>query len=520
MGYRIKKKEEVVKAVRRIVREQLRSAIRVARDRKRDQEERVHEVRTRLKRSRAALALIRARGPGARPKRDDRRLRDAGRLLARPRDLAVQAHTFRVLGTRLQSELPPRLLVRLSAAERQIRRALEPKEVERDLKRAARALRRLRRDLSDWGVGSGRRAIGKGVTRTYRSGLAKLEAARERPTPDRFHDWRKQVKALSYELRIIAAAVPELTTTLMPKIDRLGEILGQVHDLDCVKATAGFASALVRPRGRRRGGAGRRRPAAGRAGERGPGPGRERVRGAGARRARAGRDRLEDLAQGAARRYERSRKRTADSAPCRRAGKVPVSPPAWSPVRSVACARVAGVSKRAPKAQEADRSPQPIGYRDGHARPRALAFNWDDGLLYVALSTADQVAVVDPSSSPPRLLTKVDACRFPDAIAALPKGGALVGCRFDPGLVRITGDAAGGFRASRLAAGLPAGARGLVVPATGRRPTSRRRLCAGSRSWRSTTVGCCRRSRREFRRARCAWCRRAAGPEVTARSWW
>ena len=135
----------------------------------------------------------------------------------------------------------------------------------------------------------------------------------------------------------------------------------------------------------------------------------------------------------------------------------------------VACARVAGVSKPAPNAKAADLPSQPIGYRDGHARPRALAFNGDDGLLYVALSTADQVAVVDPSSSPPRLLTKIDACRFPDAIAALPKGGALVGCRFDRGLVRITGDAARGFRASRLAAGLPAGARGLVVPGDGKR---------------------------------------------------
>src|SRR5580692_10390562 len=135
----------------------------------------------------------------------------------------------------------------------------------------------------------------------------------------------------------------------------------------------------------------------------------------------------------------------------------------------VACSRAAGVSRRAPNAPEAELSPQPSGYRDGHARPRALAFNRDDGLLYVALSTADQVAVVDPSSSPPRLLTKLDACRFPEAIAALPKGGALVGCRFDPGLVRITGDAAAGFRASRLAAGLPAGARGLVVPGDGKR---------------------------------------------------
>ena len=134
----------------------------------------------------------------------------------------------------------------------------------------------------------------------------------------------------------------------------------------------------------------------------------------------------------------------------------------------VACSRAAGVSRRAPNAPEAELSPQPGGYRDGHARPRALAFNWDDGLLYVALSTADQVAVVDPSSSPPRLLAKLDACRFPDAIAALPKEGALVGCRFDPGLVRITGDRARGFRASRLAAALPAGARGLAVARDGK----------------------------------------------------
>jgi CHAD domain-containing protein len=237
MGYRIKQEEKVDRAVRRIVREQLREAIRAARDRKLGQEERVHEVRTRLKRSRAALSLIRHRA-GDRAKRDDKRLRDAGRLLARPRDLAVQAHTFRVLGTRLQSELPPRLLARLAAAERQIRRTLQPDDVERDLRRARRALRRLRRDLGTWDVGNGRRAIGDGVTRTYRNGLASLEAARAQPSPETFHDWRKQVKALSYELRIIASAVPELTTTLIPKIERLGEVLGQVHDLDCVNATA------------------------------------------------------------------------------------------------------------------------------------------------------------------------------------------------------------------------------------------------------------------------------------------
>src|SRR5947207_15998939 len=76
-------------------------------------------------------------------------------------------------------------------------------------------------------------------------------------------------------------------------------------------------------------------------------------------------------------------------------------------------------------------------YRDGHTRPRALAFNPDDRLLYVALSTSDEVAIVDPAASPPRLLARKRVCGFPDAIAVVPGGGAVVACRFDPALRRI-----------------------------------------------------------------------------------
>jgi mono/diheme cytochrome c family protein len=65
-------------------------------------------------------------------------------------------------------------------------------------------------------------------------------------------------------------------------------------------------------------------------------------------------------------------------------------------------------------------------YRDGHTRPRALAFNADDGLLYVALSTSDEVAIVDPAAAPPRLLARRRVCAFPDAIAAAPGGGVKV----------------------------------------------------------------------------------------------
>jgi mono/diheme cytochrome c family protein len=102
-------------------------------------------------------------------------------------------------------------------------------------------------------------------------------------------------------------------------------------------------------------------------------------------------------------------------------------------------------------------------YRDGHTRPRALAFNPDDGLLYAALSTSDEIAIVDPAAAPPRLLARKRLCAFPDAVAALPGGGALVACRFDASLRRVRRGGSGGWRVTTLAAGPEAGARGVAV---------------------------------------------------------
>jgi CHAD domain-containing protein len=240
MAYRIKRKERVGKGIRRILREQLRRAIETARDREgAAQDERVHEVRTRLKRSRAALELIGAKvGPIRNvAKRTDRRLRNRGRRLARPRDVAVQAHTFRILGARLSRELPAGLLERIRDAGEQMREKLDEKTVEKELRRTARSLRKLRRKLRKLPVKRGRRAIGKGITRTYRQARRALAAVHDDPTPERFHEWRKRVKLLSNELKIVGRAVPELATRYLAKVEKLGELLGDVHDLDCAAAT-------------------------------------------------------------------------------------------------------------------------------------------------------------------------------------------------------------------------------------------------------------------------------------------
>jgi CHAD domain-containing protein len=236
MAYRFKRKEQVGKGIRRILKEQLRRAIETAHERESGQADRVHDVRTRLKRSRAALELIGAE-VGKSAKRTNRRLRNQGRRLARPRDHVVQAHTFRILGTRLSRELPAGLLERMRNVGEQLRRKVDAKAVDKELRHTARALRRLRRRLGKWRVKRGRRAIGKGITRTYRQARRALAAVHADPTPERFHDWRKRVKVLSNELKIVGRAVPELAIRYAPKVEKLGEILGQVHDLDCAAAT-------------------------------------------------------------------------------------------------------------------------------------------------------------------------------------------------------------------------------------------------------------------------------------------
>ncbi|HVZ73563.1 MAG TPA: c-type cytochrome [Polyangia bacterium] len=108
-------------------------------------------------------------------------------------------------------------------------------------------------------------------------------------------------------------------------------------------------------------------------------------------------------------------------------------------------------------------------YRDGHARPRALAVDAADGRVYAALSTADALAVVDPGAGEvaPRVVARVPVCRFPDALVSLPSGGVLVACRFEPALRRVTRGPRGDYHVALVPAGDEASARGLALSPDG-----------------------------------------------------
>ena len=70
----------------------------------------------------------------------------------------------------------------------QMRHRLDAKSVEKELRRTGKRLRKLRRRVRDLPVRRGRRAIGEGITRTYRRARRAFAAVQDEPTPERRHD--------------------------------------------------------------------------------------------------------------------------------------------------------------------------------------------------------------------------------------------------------------------------------------------------------------------------------------------
>ena len=241
---------------------------------------------------------------------------------------------------------------------------------------------------------------GKASRETYRKARRALAAVQDDPTPERFHDWRKQVKVLSNELKIVGRAVPELATRYRDKVEKLGEILGQVHDLDCAAATAeqhprwfGSDADCEAVRGL---------------------VAEHRVvleREAFALAAGVFAGRARDVRELVETGWKTWRKRAAEGRRGRDQNRRPDDGRAGGSSSRRSWRRACWRRRTRPSGARLPVS-NTASYRDGHTRPRALAFNPDDGLLYVALSTSDEIAVVDPAASPPRVLAREQRLRL------------------------------------------------------------------------------------------------------------
>jgi CHAD domain-containing protein len=73
--------------------------------------------------------------------------------------------------------------------------------------------------------------IQRGFERVYARGQRAMAHAYTTQTPGKFHDWRKRVKYLRYQMRIVESSWPTVIGALATELDALSDLLGEEHDL-------------------------------------------------------------------------------------------------------------------------------------------------------------------------------------------------------------------------------------------------------------------------------------------------
>lgn len=236
MGFRLKLREPLPKGLTRVFHEQIDPALRLCRHSARQRGVTVHEVRKHLKKLRAAIRLTVVEVGKKQHAREDRCAREIGRLVSDLRDAQV----------RLQTLIQLRDETAKGSGENHFTRIEELLSLERESfsaafdgwqKQAIPKLERLEERLSKWPLaGISWQQICRAVAKTYKRGQRGLAKTIKKPDPENFHAWRKRVKDLWYQLRILQPLNRLVLEEIAADTKVLGELLGREHDYDFLVA--------------------------------------------------------------------------------------------------------------------------------------------------------------------------------------------------------------------------------------------------------------------------------------------
>lgn len=211
----------------------------------------VHESRKSTKRVRAVLRLIRFEIGEQIFRYEDHWMRDTARMVAPLREAYALVETFdvldRIFGHLLVDgvldEVRDRLTVRRDRLEARVME--DPELVSKVVANFEKAFGRYSnwptdptsRNVYGTGVRDEFAAIAPGFHKTYEEGRAQMVGAYSAFTTHRFHEWRKTVKYLRHQMELMTPLWPEVVVGMAITFERIGELLGQDHDLALLLAT-------------------------------------------------------------------------------------------------------------------------------------------------------------------------------------------------------------------------------------------------------------------------------------------
>jgi CHAD domain-containing protein len=239
MSFELKPAESLRKGVRRIVRKQMDEALEhLTGPHKGSRDEAVHEARKCFKKIRAVLRLVRPVIGEKSYRNENTCFRDAGRPLSEVHDAKILIETLDQLAEHFKEHLVSRSFGDARHALQDNLRAVRRRVL--DQRNAfpvvAEVVRQARGRSKGWAdVPNKWLAVGEGLEDVYRrAGDAHQEATAD-PTVEKLHEWRKQAKYLRYQLEVLTPVRPERLEELTNEADRMGELLGDDHDLAALR---------------------------------------------------------------------------------------------------------------------------------------------------------------------------------------------------------------------------------------------------------------------------------------------
>jgi CHAD domain-containing protein len=230
MSYRFKSGEALAGGLGRIFHEEIKSALKETERSAGKRGEAVHEFRKHLKKLRAALRLVADEVGKARYKREDRCVREIAKVVSDLRDAHVRLQTVIQLREKFGAKAFGRVFQRIEDLL-----ALEADSFSAATagweKQVVRKLKALEKRLAKWRLQDiGWKQICGAVTDTYRRGRDLLAEALKKPKQENFHRWRREVKELWYQLRLLGPLNRVVLEEIARDARTLGELLGQQHD--------------------------------------------------------------------------------------------------------------------------------------------------------------------------------------------------------------------------------------------------------------------------------------------------
>lgn len=232
MPYRIIESRHLCGELKRILNEQMQAALEDLEHFEEDSPGKVHDIRKRCKKCRAALRLIRGAIGGDAYQELNGLYRDAAHLLEDYRRGTVYMKLTRELCEEIQDEGAQRMLAAFEAALRaghEQQYANLSAEGER-MREVAAKLGAAQEKAASLAFADEFDAAAYGLGRNYKRGRRGFARAYRNPSAANFHEWRKRVKYLWYHVRMLRGMWPEVMQAWRSELNTLGKALGDHHD--------------------------------------------------------------------------------------------------------------------------------------------------------------------------------------------------------------------------------------------------------------------------------------------------